>query len=82
MDKKSDFQKTFNLIMDSVEYIQKVNNDKEMDKELSNYASIIKKWEDKVKDKEDYYYKKFSQMEVALSKLQNQTSSISGLFNM
>jgi len=60
----------------------KVYNDKEMDKELARYAETIKKWEDKVKDKEDYYYKQFSQMEVALSKLQNQTSSISGLFNM
>ncbi len=60
----------------------KVYNDKEMDKELARYAESITKWEEKVKDKEDYYYKKFSQMEVALSKLQNQTSSISGLFNM
>lgn len=60
----------------------KVYNDKEMDKELARYAQTISKWEEKVKDKEDYYYKKFSQMEVALSKLQNQTSSISGLLNM
>lgn len=60
----------------------KVYNDKEMDKELARYAEAITKWEDKVKDKEDYYYKQFSQMEVALSKLQNQTSSISGLLNM
>ena len=60
----------------------KVYNDKEMDKELARYAETISKWEDKVKEKEDYYYNKFSQMEVALSKLQNQTSSISGLFNM
>ena len=60
----------------------KVYNDKEMDKELARYAETIQKWEDKVKDKEDYYYKQFSQMEVALSKLQNQTSSISGLLNM
>ena len=60
----------------------KVYNDKEMDKELQNYATAIKKWEDKVADKEDYYFKQFSQMEVALSKLQNQTSSISGLLGM
>lgn len=60
----------------------KVYNDKEMDRELKDYAEAIKKWEDKVTDKEDYYFKQFSQMEVALSKLQNQTSSISGLFNM
>ena len=56
--------------------------DKEMDKELSKYAQTIAKWEEKVKDKEDYYFKQFSQMEVALSKLQNQTSSLSGLLGM
>ena len=60
----------------------KVYNDKEMDKELSKYAQTIAKWEEKVKDKEDYYFKQFSQMEVALSKLQNQTSSLSGLLGM
>ncbi len=57
----------------------KVYNDKEMDSEAKNIASMIKKWEEKIKDKEDYYFDKFSQMEVALSKLQNSTSSISGL---
>lgn len=57
----------------------KVYNDKEMDKEVSNIEKLISDWEDKVAEKEDYYYNKFSQMEVALSKLQNQTSSISSL---
>lgn len=57
----------------------KVYNDKEMDKELANYASTISKWEERVKEKEDYYYNKFAQMETALAKLQSQTSSISGL---
>lgn len=60
----------------------KVYNDKEMDKELTKYQQAISKWEEKVKDKEDYYYKQFSQMEVALSKLQSQTSSLSGLLGM
>ena len=57
----------------------KVYNDKELDKEATRIEQMIKKWEEKISDKEDYYYKKFSQMEVALSKLQSQTSSISGL---
>ncbi|MBQ6812608.1 MAG: flagellar filament capping protein FliD [Agathobacter sp.] len=57
----------------------KVYNDKEMDKEATRIEQMIKKWEDKISDKEEYYYDKFTQMEVALSKLQNQTSSISGL---
>ena len=48
MDKKSDFQKTFNLIMDSVEYIQKVNNDKEMDKAyIDEYTTRQQRLRDK-----------------------------------
>ena len=43
-------------------------------------TDLIKKWEEKLQDKEDYYYKKFSSMETALSKLNSQTSSLSGLF--
>ncbi len=57
----------------------KVYNDKEMDKQYKEYATIISKWEEKVSDREEYYYNKFSQMEVALSKLNDQTSAISGL---
>lgn len=57
----------------------KVYNDKELDKEATRIEQMIKKWEDKISDKEEYYYDKFTQMEVALSKLQSQTSSISGL---
>lgn len=60
----------------------KVYNDKEMDREAKKYTDAISKWEEKVKDKEDYYFKQFSNMEVALSKLQSQTSSISGLLGM
>ena len=57
----------------------KIYNDKELDTQYKNYTKTIKEWESKVSDKEDYYYKKFSKMETALSKLQSQTSSISGL---
>lgn len=57
----------------------KVYNDKELDKEALRIEEMISKWEDKVSDKEEYYYDKFSQMEVALSKLQSSTSSISSL---
>ena len=62
------------------EMLGTVYNDKEMASEYSDYTSIIKKWEEKLQDKEDYYYKKFSSMETALSKLNSQTSSLSGLF--
>lgn len=57
-----------------------VYNDKEMASEYSDYTDIIKKWEDKLQQQEDYYYKKFSAMETALAKLNSQTSSLSSLF--
>ena len=56
-----------------------IYNDKELDKQYNNYTKTIKEWEEKVSDKEEYYYKQFSHMETALSKLQSQTSSLSGL---
>lgn len=57
----------------------KIYNDKELDKEYSNLTKTIKQWESKVSDKEDYYYKKFSNMETAMSKLQSQTSFLSSM---
>ena len=57
-----------------------VYNDKEMASEYSDYTDLITKWEEKLTAKEDYYYNKFSQMETALSKLNSQTSSLTGLF--
>lgn len=56
-----------------------IYNDKEMTTQYKNYTTTIKEWETKISDKEDYYYKKFSSMETALSKLNSQTSSLSGL---
>lgn len=60
--------------------IYTVYNDKEMASEYSDYTSLIKKWEEKLSDKEDYYYKKFSSMESALTKLNSQSSSFSSYF--
>lgn len=57
----------------------KIYNDKEMDKQYNSLTKTIKEWEQKVSDKEDYYYKQFSNMETALAKLQSQTSSISSM---
>lgn len=57
----------------------KIYNDKEMDKQYTNLTKTIKEWESKVSDKEDYYYKQFSNMETALAKLQSQTSAISSM---
>lgn len=57
-----------------------IYNDKEMTTQYTNYTKTIKDWETKVSEKEEYYYKKFTAMETALSKLNSQTSQLSGLF--
>lgn len=57
----------------------KIYNDKQMQSEYDEYTKTIKKWEEKLKDMEDFYYKKFSAMETALAKLQSQTNSLSSL---
>jgi flagellar hook-associated protein 2 len=57
-----------------------IYNDKEMASEYSDYTTTISKWEDKLEDKEDYWYDKFSSMETALGTLNSQTSALSGLF--
>ena len=57
-----------------------IYNDVQMKKEYDEYTETITKWEEKLKDMEDYYYKKFSAMETALSKLQSQTNSLASLF--
>ena len=57
-----------------------IYNDKEMNSQYSEYSKTISTWQDKLTEKEDYYYNKFSKMESAMAKLQSQTSSLSGLF--
>lgn len=51
-------------------------NDKEMTKQMTQYKKDIKSWETKLSDMEDRYYKQFSTMETALSKLQSQQNSL------
>lgn len=58
-----------------------IYNDIEMAKEYSDYTDTISKWEDKLTDLEDYYYKKFAAMESALATLQSQSSSLSSLLS-
>ena len=60
----------------------KVYNDKQMDKDYKNYEKSIAEWEEKVQYYEDYYYKKFGEMETALGKLQSSQSSLSNLLGM
>ena len=54
-------------------------NDKHLKSEYDDYTEQIKNWETKLSDMEDYYYKKFSSMETALSKLNSQQTQLSGL---
>ncbi len=56
-----------------------IYHDKKMQSDYDRYTQTIKKWEEKVTSMEDYYYKKFSAMEKALSTLQQSTSALSGL---
>lgn len=56
-----------------------IYNDKEMASEYSDYTTLISKWETKLEDMEDAYYKRFSTMESALTKMQSSTSSLSSM---
>jgi flagellar hook-associated protein 2 len=57
-----------------------IYNDKQMASEYSSYTTLISTWEDRIEDMEDRYYEQFSNMETALAKLQNSSSSVSSLF--
>ncbi|MCM1258750.1 MAG: flagellar filament capping protein FliD [Roseburia sp.] len=56
-----------------------VYNDKEMAREYSDYTKTISKWEKKLEDIEESYYKKFAAMESALATLQAQQSSLASM---
>ena len=57
-----------------------VYNDKQMKTDYDNYTEKISKQEDKLNDFIDSWYKKFSAMETALSKLQSKNSAVSSMF--
>lgn len=57
----------------------KVYNDKQMQEEYDSYDDKIDEWEEKVANMEDFYYKKFSDMETALASLQSSTNSLTSL---
>lgn len=63
----------------SVSSIYTIYNDKQMSSEYSDYKDKVSKWQEKLEYYEEFYYKKFSAMEKALSKLQSSTSSLSNL---
>lgn len=57
-------------------------NDKEMKTQNTAYKKQISQWEDRLEDMESRYYKQFTAMETALSKLQSQSNSLSSLLGM
>lgn len=78
---KSLYSKLDETMSESTDYssIYKVYNDKQLKKDYKDYTTKISDAEDELNDYEDRWYNKFSKMEVALSKLQSQTSSISSM---
>lgn len=54
-------------------------NDKQIDKQITQYKKDIATMEEKLQAKEDAYYKQFTAMEKALASLQEQQSALSGL---
>jgi flagellar hook-associated protein 2 len=65
----------------SVSSAQTFYNDKHINNQLKQYTSSISKWDEKLKDMEDKYYKQFAAMETALQKLNSQSSYLTGLFS-
>lgn len=80
------FQNLYTALNDKTKPIEglksamKFYNDKQLTTEKTKYEKEISDWTDKLADLEDRYYDQFSAMEVALSKLQSQSSSLSGFF--
>lgn len=54
-------------------------NDKEMTSTITNYQSDLKDLEKRLKKMEDNYYKQFSAMETAMSKMNSQSSSLASM---
>lgn len=67
--------------MKSTDYrsVYHVYDDKKMKKEYDAYTKKIKEAEKKLKALEDKYYKQFSNMEVALAKLQKSQSAVTSM---
>jgi flagellar hook-associated protein 2 len=57
-------------------------NDKEMTKSISKYKTDIKTMETKLANLENRYFKQFSAMESAMSKMNSQSSQLSSLLGM
>ena len=58
----------------------KIYNDKYMKTQYDSYTKKLSDWDDKIENYRKRYEKKFSNMEVAMSKLQSQTSAMASFF--
>ncbi len=70
---------TEKMASSSISSAMKFYNDKIMTSADTDYKKQIKQWETKLSDLEGRYYKQFTAMETALSKLQNQSNSLASL---
>ncbi len=57
-----------------------VYDDKKMKSDYADYTAKIAAQQEKVTAMEDYYYKKFTAMEKALTTMQSKENALSGLF--
>ncbi len=57
-------------------------DDKKMKSDMTTLEKKVSEWDDYVKSVEDRYYKQFSKMESAMTKLNSQQSYISSMFGM
>ena len=57
-------------------------NRAKMKEDLKTYEKKVSEWDDYVKSIEDRYYKQFSKMESAMTKLNSQQNYISSMFGM
>ncbi len=55
-------------------------DDKQMKADITKYEKKVADWDDYVKEIEDRYYKQFSKMESAMTKLNSQQNYISSMF--
>ena len=71
LDRNSDFKS-----------INTIYNDKQLKREYDNLGKAIERQEAKLLSIEDKYYKQFSAMEVAMSKMQSSQNALMGLMGM
>lgn len=84
------FQKLIGGLYESLNDIQKHSDtstsygsfysDKQLKTDITDQKKKVSDWEKKVADIEEKYYKQFSAMEKAMTKLNNQQTQLSGMF--